>query len=73
MEEIKSSGVIDSKTKNGGDNVDDVGRVVVKSQRGRKRDCKGGGRLLCVFVQAVTCRSLKVLSSLLMSWQDCKK
>ena len=46
MEEIESSGVIDCKRKNGDDNVDDVGRVIVKSQRGRKRDCKGGGRLL---------------------------
>jgi hypothetical protein len=54
--EIESSGVIDSKRKNGGDNV---GRVIVKSRRGRKRDRKGGGRLLSVFVQAVTCRSLK--------------
>jgi hypothetical protein len=59
VEEIESSGVIDSKRKNGDDNVDDVGRVIVKSRRGRKRDCKVGGRLLCVFVQAVTCRSLK--------------
>ena len=59
VEEIESSGVIDSKRKNGDDNVDDVGRVIVKSRRGRKKDCKAGGRLLCVFVQAVTCRSLK--------------
>jgi hypothetical protein len=33
VEEIERSGVIDSKRKNGDDNVDDVGRVVVKSTR----------------------------------------
>jgi hypothetical protein len=72
VEEIESSGVIDSKRKNSDDNVDDVGRVVVKSRRGRKRDCKGGGRLLCVFVQAVFPEP-QVLSSLLIFRQDCEK